>query len=329
MFMKVIIKKSVVFIFSIIILLTGFQTSVAHSLLPKEVEDYIDNNPYATDEEIEKFFEDTYGYSIEEFWEQNPDPADEFFDESREFIDQKLEDSENPEIIGSNKTKEILSRELLEQNDKFQNLDDNTKKIFLQKSIELKNNNLSTWEKIKYYIILGVQHVLEGLDHILFILSIALLSNKIRNLLILTTIFTISHSITIFLAGFEIIKISPKIIEPIIALSIAYTFFTYLFLKHIKIFQNYKYHILTIFIFGLFHGLGFSSAFSSLNIDYDNYVLALFSLNIGVEIGQILILIFAFPLLWMIREQKHGHIILQIFAILCIIISTVWFFERL
>jgi hydrogenase/urease accessory protein HupE len=327
--MKFIIKNTIIGLLTLLFLFFTCQKTFSHSLLPDEIVEYIENNPNASDEEIEQFFEDTYGYSIEEFWEKNPDPADELFNESREFIDQNLEDMENPKILESDKTKEILSRDILQQNNKFNNLDKSSKEVFLQKSLKLKNQNMSSSEKIKIYLVIGIQHVLEGLDHILFILSIALLSSRIKNLLILTTIFTVSHSITIFLAGFEIVKISAKIIEPIIALSIVYTFFTFLFYKYIKVFQNYNYHIITIFIFGLFHGLGFSSAFSSLNIDYNNYILALFSLNLGVEIGQILILIFAYPLFWMIKNQKNGHIVLQLFAILCIIRASIWFFERI
>ena len=109
--------------------------------------------------------------------------------------------------------------------------------------------------RITDYIIIGFEHILpKGLDHILFVLALFLLSTKFKPLFFQLTFFTIAHSITLFLGVLNIVNISPEIVEPIIAISIAYVAFENLFTNKLN-----KARPFVIFIFGLLHGLGCST----------------------------------------------------------------------
>jgi len=142
------------------------------------------------------------------------------------------------------------------------------------------------------YLQLGFDHILdiEGFDHILFVVALCAVYriSQWKQVLILVTAFTIGHSITLALAGMELVSISPEIIEFLIPFTILLTALFNVWKgsvtsKHIK--WNY---FLALF-FGLIHGLGFSNFFRALISKEDNIISMLFPFNIGVEIGQIVI----------------------------------------
>ena len=127
----------------------------------------------------------------------------------------------------------------------------------------------------------------------------------------------------------NILTLSSSIVEPIIAFSIAYTALSAVAMKYFKFLQNFLHHVIIIFIFGLFHGLGFAGAFSALEIDGSNYFSALLAMNIGVEIGQLFVIALAFPVFWMIRNQKGGNIVLHVFAVGISMVALFWGFQRI
>jgi hydrogenase/urease accessory protein HupE len=180
------------------------------------------------------------------------------------------------------------------------------------------------------FIFMGMKHIWTGYDHILFLISIILLLRSIKKILLLVSSFTIAHSITLILAGLKIVTISPRIVEPLIALSI-----TYMAVRNIMILRQKKEvtdiseRWLTTAFFGLIHGLGFASALVDANIPKQFFVPSLIFFNVGVELGQLSILAVLVPLLLKSDKLSQRRMILLVISIIIASLSTVWFFQRL
>lgn len=143
------------------------------------------------------------------------------------------------------------------------------------------------------YLQLGYQHILPlGFDHILFVLSLFLLSPKLKPVLFQATAFTIAHSVTLGLAMYHIIHVPSKIIEPLIALSIMYVALENIFSPRLK-----ASRIGVVFLFGLVHGMGFAGALGQLGLPQNAYLLSLVMFNVGVELGQLTVILLAWFLL--------------------------------
>ncbi len=191
---------------------------------------------------------------------------------------------------------------------------------------------------------LGVWHIWIGLDHILFIIALILPAVVRRKKNTLTganewvpvdsfkaafwyiikiiTFFTIAHSITLALASLNIINLPSRIVESIIALSIALAA-----LHNItEIFKSKEWII--AFGFGLFHGFGFASVLGEKGLSGDYMVLSLLGFNVGVELGQVLIICMVFPFLFLIRKQNFYSSIIKYGSVILIFISIYWFIER-
>jgi len=140
------------------------------------------------------------------------------------------------------------------------------------------------------FIELGFKHIVPlGLDHILFMLSLFLASPKIKPLLIQATFFTMAHTISLVMVANKLMLPNPNIIEPLISISIVFIAIENIFITQIN---SRRYWM--IFLFGLIHGMGFASAFLETSINNTYFYTSLFSFNVGVEIGQILILLLAY-----------------------------------
>jgi hydrogenase/urease accessory protein HupE len=138
----------------------------------------------------------------------------------------------------------------------------------------------------KQYLILGFTHILPyGLDHILFVLGIFLLTTKLKPVLAQVTTFTIAHSITLALTMYGLVSLSPRIVEPLIALSIAYVAIENIFARKLS-----SWRIAIIFAFGLLHGMGFAGVLRDLGLPRDRFLTALITFNIGVEVAQLTII---------------------------------------
>jgi hypothetical protein len=143
-----------------------------------------------------------------------------------------------------------------------------------------------------YYLKLGYMHILpNGFDHILFVTGLCLLSTKISTILWQATAFTVAHSITLALSMKNIIVAPSAVVEPIIALSILF-----IALENIMIDNLSPWRILIVFMFGLIHGMGFASALNEIGLPSDKFFLSIFSFNVGVELGQITIILATFAL---------------------------------
>jgi hydrogenase/urease accessory protein HupE len=138
----------------------------------------------------------------------------------------------------------------------------------------------------RQYLALGFTHILPyGLDHILFVLGIFLLSTKLKPVLTQVTTFTIAHSITLALTMYGLVSLSPRIVEPMIALSIAYVAIENIFARKLS-----SWRIAIIFAFGLLHGMGFAGVLRDLGLPRDQFLTALVTFNIGVEVAQLTII---------------------------------------
>ena len=156
------------------------------------------------------------------------------------------------------------------------------------------------FEIVRQYAALGYTHILpKGLDHILFVLGIFLLSPRIKTMLLQVTAFTIAHSITLGLSIYGIVSMPPRVVEPLIALSIAYVAIENLFTRELK-----PWRLALVFMFGLLHGLGFAGVLSELGLPRDEFLTALLTFNLGVEGGQLTVI--AAALLIVAPVMKKG-----------------------
>lgn len=155
---------------------------------------------------------------------------------------------------------------------------------------------------VSEYVIAGFEHIIpKGLDHILFILGIFLLSTKFKPLAWQATMFTLAHSITLSLSMFNVISLPASIVEPLIALSIAYIGIENIFAHKLK-----NSRLALVFAFGLLHGMGFASVLAEFGLPGSSYASALISFNLGVELAQLAILITAyFSITYWFKNKQH------------------------
>lgn len=144
------------------------------------------------------------------------------------------------------------------------------------------------WEVIKLYISLGIEHILIGIDHLLFVLGLLLLVKGIKPLIQTITAFTIAHSITLGAATFDLWTLPQAPVEAVIALSIVFLAKEYITLKEGKKSLTATYPWIVAFTFGLLHGFGFAGALTEIGFPQKEVPLALFTFNVGVELGQLI-----------------------------------------
>ncbi len=175
------------------------------------------------------------------------------------------------------------------------------------------------------YGVIGFTHILpKGLDHILFVLGLFLLSPKFRPLLWQVTAFTVAHTITIALGIYGVVNISPSIVEPIIALSIVYVA-----VENIVTKELHPWRPAIVFVFGLLHGLGFAGILSEIGLPREDYVLGLVSFNIGVEAGQLTVIALAFLAVgWAMNKPWYRRAITIPASVLIGLVGAYWFVER-
>ena len=180
---------------------------------------------------------------------------------------------------------------------------------------------------IKTYIVLGFEHILpRGLDHILFILGIFLLSVHLRPLLWQVTMFTVAHTLTLGLSMTGMINLPASIVEPLIALSIAY-----IGIENMTAHVLHKSRLVIVFCFGLLHGMGFASVLSDFGMPADAFLTALISFNVGVELGQVTIILLAFLAigLWF-RDKSWYRRVIEIPLSLAIAVTGLyWTWDRI
>jgi hydrogenase/urease accessory protein HupE len=144
---------------------------------------------------------------------------------------------------------------------------------------------------------MGIEHILTGYDHLVFLLGLVLARGRVRQLIGVVTAFTVAHSITLALAAFGVWAPSPRIIEPAIALSIVYVGIENFFVKD----ASKRWRI--TFPFGLIHGFGFAGALQEISLPRAQIPGALLSFNLGVEAGQLAVMAVVLPIIFSLRKQ--------------------------
>ena len=187
-------------------------------------------------------------------------------------------------------------------------------------------SKLSKTEVLGIYLQLGYTHILPlGVDHILFVLSLFLLNPKLKPILWQATAFTVAHTITLGLAMYGVIKPPTNIVEPVIALSIMYVALENIFSPRLK-----ASRIGIVFLFGLIHGMGFASALTELGLPKNAYLSSLLMFNLGVELGQVTVILAAFLLLGLPFGNKpyyRKRIVIPL-SIIIAAIAAYWTVER-
>ncbi|HKR05784.1 MAG TPA: HupE/UreJ family protein [Bacteroidia bacterium] len=187
-------------------------------------------------------------------------------------------------------------------------------------------NSLSKTEAGFVYLKMGFTHIIPlGLDHVLFVIGLFFLNPNLKSVIWQATAFTVAHSITLGLSIYGYIQPATSVIEPIIALSILF-----ISIENILITELKWWRILIVFAFGLIHGCGFASVLSEAGLPEKNYLIALLNFNIGVELGQITVILLAFLLIgkWFGKKEwyKKRIVIPASASIGCI--ALYWTIER-
>ena len=176
------------------------------------------------------------------------------------------------------------------------------------------------------YMKIGFTHILpKGLDHILFVLGLFLLSARWKPLLIQVTSFTVAHTVTLSLSMYGIASVPTIIVEPLIALSIVYVGLENVMTKELK-----HWRPILVFLFGLLHGLGFAGVLGEIGIPKPFFLESLIAFNLGVELGQLVVIGIAYLLVgWIFSRRSWYRMAVVIPGSLTIsLIGVWWVYER-
>jgi hypothetical protein len=197
----------------------------------------------------------------------------------------------------------------------------------------------SFWAGFSGVVALGVEHIRIGSDHILFIMALVIPSvlvfrrsagwepsasfgSSLWRVLKIITMFTVAHTITLTLGGLGIVEFPPALVETIIAISIILTA-----LHNIRpVLENKEWVI--AFGFGLFHGFGFAGLLSDLGLTQSRRVVSLLGFNLGIEVGQALIIALIFPALFLARRTRVYQPAMYVGSVVLIAVASLWALDR-
>lgn len=185
---------------------------------------------------------------------------------------------------------------------------------------------ISFWTNLANYIVVGYYHILPlGLDHILFIIGLFLLSSHLKPLLWQVTTFTLAHSITLALGVLGILVIPGSIVEPLIAVSIVYVALENIFLAHMS-----RWRLVVVFLFGLLHGQGFAGALTEFGLSVNNIASGLIGFNLGVELGQLSVILICYALVgyWFAQKPWYRRVVVVPASTVIALVGAYWVVER-
>lgn len=188
-------------------------------------------------------------------------------------------------------------------------------------------SKLSRTEIFWTYIRLGFTHIIPlGFDHILFIVSLYILEPRLKPVLWQATAFTVAHSITLGLAMYGVIRPPGSVVEPIIALSILFVA-----LENILTTRLSPWRLAIVFGFGLIHGMGFASALTGLGLPKQDYLGSLISFNVGVELGQVSIILLCWLLVgrWAASQPWYRARVVVPVSVAIGLVAAYWTIDRL
>jgi HupE / UreJ protein len=185
----------------------------------------------------------------------------------------------------------------------------------------------------------GMRHIWIGIDHILFVVALVMVSPLRRdggqwkpvgsflpallNVAKIVSLFTVAHTITLTVAALGLVSVPSRVVESIIALSVLLAAVNIVY----PIFARWTYHV--VFVFGLFHGLGFASVLEHLTAARRAVVETLLGFNLGVEIGQLMIIVLAFPIVFLLRRHAvYQNVVIKAGALGIAAVACVWLVDR-
>jgi hydrogenase/urease accessory protein HupE len=174
------------------------------------------------------------------------------------------------------------------------------------------------------FVLLGVEHVLTGYDHLLFLIGVLVGCRAARGMVALVTCFTLAHSITLALATFGRLSAPAAVVEPLIAASIVFVG-----IENLVEQPRLSRRMAVTFAFGLIHGLGFASVLGELSVPKAALASTLLAFNVGVELGQLAVAALALPLLLRMRGTERGTTGLRYASVLLSMVGCFWLCERL
>jgi hydrogenase/urease accessory protein HupE len=174
------------------------------------------------------------------------------------------------------------------------------------------------------FFFLGVEHIVTGYDHLLFLLALILCGGNLIQLLKIITAFTLAHSITLAAAALNIITLPSVLVEAVIALSIAYVAFENLYPRY-AISKRWTIS----FVFGLMHGFGFSSVLREIGLPQDNLIWSLLNFNLGVEAGQLAAVVIVLPALFLLRKTAWEAKVVRLVSAVVMGVGVALFIERI
>ena len=172
------------------------------------------------------------------------------------------------------------------------------------------------------FFVLGVEHIATGYDHVLFLLALLLVGGGLRSLVAIVTSFTLAHSLTLSLAVLDVVQLPARFVERVIALSIAWVA-----LENMLIDRSRGRWRIT-FAFGLVHGFGFASILRDLHLPTQGLAVSLLAFNVGVEAGQLCIVVLAYPLVAWVQRTAYRRASIVAASSVILILALWWFVER-
>jgi len=186
---------------------------------------------------------------------------------------------------------------------------------------DVKTGGSATLERAIAFLKLGIEHLLTGYDHILFLLTVIVGLTFIESVKAVTS-FTLAHSITMALAFLGAISLPPSVVEPLIAITVIYVAIENVVRREIR------WRWIWTFIFGLVHGLGFVGALKVITVSRSELVLSLVSFNIGIELAQLLVVALAMLALHYVKRYSWSPMFNRAFSACVGLLGLVWLGER-
>jgi hydrogenase/urease accessory protein HupE len=192
-----------------------------------------------------------------------------------------------------------------------------------------------TFEVVRTYTVLGIEHILTGFDHLLFVLALLILVNGKGRLIATVTAFTLAHSVTLALATLGVLHVPGPPVEALIALSIVFVAAEIVHARQDRPGLSQRYPWIVAFVFGLLHGLGFAGALAEVGLPPLSIPTALLCFNVGVELGQLIFIAAVFGLValsgWMARSVRVPQPVWlwRVPPYLIGGVASYWVFERL
>jgi hydrogenase/urease accessory protein HupE len=225
----------------------------------------------------------------------------------------------------------LLLKKLPEGHKQYVTIKDAEGKSLSEKMLTQEDNaieldiNAQDGSMFKDFLVLGIEHILTGYDHLLFLFALLMVTRNFWSAVGIITFFTIAHSITLGLAGLGLVTLPSSVVEPLIAATIIYVGLENLISKEPK-----GRRLLT-FSFGLIHGFGFASVLEEMGISSieTGILVPLFSFNFGVEIGQIVVTSLVLPFIWWLHKKPSiEKYFLPVCSTIVSIAGAIWLLQR-